>query len=61
MIFISANDTTEEVMQGFDVGGTDYIIKPIDQKILTTKIELALKNRMSHGEMHSNTFNHLYV
>ncbi len=55
VIFISANDTTEEVMQGFDVGGTDYIIKPIEQKILTTKIELALKNRMSHGEMHSKT------
>jgi CheY-like chemotaxis protein len=52
VIFISANDTTDEVIQGFDVGGTDYIIKPIEPEILSTKLDLVLNYRMMHKEVH---------
>ena len=38
VIFVSANTRTEEVLKGFDVGGQDYITKPIDPAVLRTKI-----------------------
>jgi DNA-binding response OmpR family regulator len=53
VIFISANDTTDEVIQGFDVGGTDYIIKPIEPEILSTKLDLVLSYRAAHKEVHT--------
>ncbi len=51
VIFISANDTTDEIMHGFDVGGTDYVVKPFEPKILSTKLELAFKNKLLHKEV----------
>jgi CheY-like chemotaxis protein len=53
VIFISANDTTDEIMHGFDVGGTDYVVKPFEPKILSTKLELAFKNKLLHKEVHT--------
>lgn len=40
VIFVSANTRSEEILKGFDVGGRDYITKPIDPKVLKTKIKL---------------------
>ncbi len=45
VIFLSANDTTEEIMRGYDAGGVDYIIKPFIPEILHSKIEFALKRK----------------
>lgn len=43
VIFVSANDSTEEILNGFDVGGIDYITKPISPEILSTKVKVALE------------------
>ena len=45
IIFVSANDTTEEILKGYDVGGIDYVIKPFDPNVLSSKIELVIQNR----------------
>ena len=43
IIFLSANDSTEEILRGYDAGGIDYIIKPFHPDILHSKIEFALQ------------------
>lgn len=42
VIFLSANDSTEEIMRGFEVGACDYITKPVDEGVLKRKIESTL-------------------
>lgn len=42
VIFVSANTQTEEILQGFDAGGIDYITKPVDEKVLLSKVGLVL-------------------
>lgn len=45
VIFVSANDSTDEILKGYNVGGIDYIIKPFDVDVMTSKVRLALRNR----------------
>lgn len=45
VIFISAHDTTEEKLAGYDAGGSDYLIKPVQPKELLQKIELSINDR----------------
>lgn len=45
VIFVSALDTVEERLKGFEVGGDDYITKPVDGAILLEKVAFRLKNR----------------
>lgn len=42
IIFLSANDRTDEILQGYDAGGIDYIIKPFDPVVLREKIAYAI-------------------
>lgn len=48
VIFISAQDTTEEKLAGYDVGGSDYLIKPVQPDELLRKVELAIQNKQTH-------------
>ena len=50
VIFISSHDTTEEKLAGYDAGGSDYIIKPIQPLEVKLKIDLAIKNIQQHRE-----------
>jgi len=43
IIFVSAHDTTEEKLKGYDAGGSDYIIKPVQPAELKKKLRVALK------------------
>ncbi|BFM08102.1 response regulator [Halioxenophilus aromaticivorans] len=45
VIFVSANDTTEEKLRGYDVGACDYLIKPLQPEELLQKVRLTLSNR----------------
>jgi len=45
VIFVSAHDTTEEKLAGYDAGGTDYLIKPVDTDELLEKIKLTVQNK----------------
>ncbi|TQV73995.1 response regulator [Aliikangiella marina] len=48
VIFISSNNSTEEILKGFQVGGFDYLVKPIDPVILPKKIITLLEQRDKH-------------
>lgn len=45
VIFVSAHDTTEEKLAGYEVGGSDYVIKPVDPKELQSKVRIAIENK----------------
>lgn len=45
VIFVSAHDTTEEKMSGYDAGGSDYIVKPASPDELLQKVRLAVENK----------------
>lgn len=45
IIFVSANDSTDEILAGYDAGGIDYVTKPFVPYVLASKVELAIANR----------------
>lgn len=45
IIFISSHNTTEEKLKGYDAGGNDYLIKPVQPEELHRKVALAIKNK----------------
>ena len=45
VIFLSANDSTEEILKGYDVGGSDYIVKPFEPDVLFNKIKSTFINQ----------------
>jgi len=52
VIFVSAHDTVEEKLAGYEAGGSDYLIKPIAPDELMQKVRLALKNREARKRLH---------
>lgn len=44
VIFVSAHDTVEEKLAGYDAGGSDYLIKPVQPDELLIKVRLAISN-----------------
>ncbi|BDX05034.1 response regulator [Planctobacterium marinum] len=60
IIFVSSNDSTEEIMKGYELGGSDYIVKPIMPEVLLSKVskliasksqKKALKDEASNASM----------
>ena len=51
VIFISANDTVEEKLAGYDAGGCDYLIKPVQPKELLNKVKLAISNKKARDQV----------
>jgi len=45
VIFVSANDSADEKIVGYEAGGCDYLIKPVQAGELLQKIKLAIKNQ----------------
>lgn len=45
VIFVSAHDTLEEIITGYDVGGSDYIVKPATPEELHQKVRTAVDNK----------------
>ena len=43
VIFLTARDTENDVVKGFDMGADDYIIKPFRNRELVSRMENALK------------------
>lgn len=43
VIFLTANDLEQDVLNGFDLGADDYITKPFNIQILKRRIEVALR------------------
>lgn len=51
VIFLSANDTTEEILQGYDVGASDYVVKPFEPDVLLNKIKGAFEAQQKNREL----------
>lgn len=51
VIFVSANDTTAEILKGYDVGGNDYVVKPFAPDILLSKIDQAVRSNAEIAHM----------
>ena len=47
VIFVSALDSPEERLAGFEAGGNDYVIKPVDEDELLEKISTCLQRQQS--------------
>ena len=47
VIFLTANDLEDDVLNGYDLGAEDYITKPFRMPILLRRVEVALR----HGNM----------
>ncbi len=64
IIFLSANNSTEEILRGYAAGGIDYIIKPFHPDILHSKIEFALqrteKKLAISGEKNHTSIDDIY-
>lgn len=43
VIFLTANDLEQNVLDGFDLGAEDYVTKPFNMKILFRRVEVALR------------------
>ncbi|MBF0135032.1 MAG: response regulator [Magnetococcus sp. DMHC-1] len=54
VIFITTKRSTEEEIKGFQVGGIDYIFKPITPPIVRTCIKTHFSLREAHRELESN-------
>lgn len=50
VIFLTANDLENDVLNGFDMGAEDYVTKPFNMQILLRRVEVALRRAGStHG------------
>lgn len=45
IIFVSSNDSTEEIMKGYEMGGSDYIVKPILPEVLLNKVSKLIASK----------------
>ncbi|MGB3725038.1 MAG: response regulator [Glaciecola sp.] len=57
IVFVSSNDSTEEILTGFDVGGVDYLTKPIDTSVVSRKVDVILSERSKIVELQSENEN----
>ncbi|MFW8592264.1 response regulator [Glaciecola sp. 2405UD65-10] len=53
IVFVSSNDSTEEILTGFDSGGVDYLTKPIDTDVVSRKVKVILNERNKIIELQS--------
>lgn len=54
VIFLTANDLEQDVLEGFDLGAEDYVTKPFNMKILLRRVEVALRRHRSSAQQTEN-------
>ena len=56
VIFVTAKDETEDVLEGFRLGGVDYITKPISEEEVLVRVQTHLKiNQLTKQLLKKNT------
>ncbi|MDH5545289.1 MAG: response regulator [Gammaproteobacteria bacterium] len=45
VIFVSAHDSTEEIIAGYEAGGSDYLVKPVKPEELLHKVKHAISSK----------------
>lgn len=61
IIFLTAKDTEEEMLQGFTAGCDDYIAKPFSIEVLRRKVGIVLRNREAKAGKSTFTYKDLTV
>jgi DNA-binding response OmpR family regulator len=56
VIFVSAKHKDEEIQQGFERGGDDYITKPFSMKELVLRVKAVLRRTKKHSKDGSLTY-----
>ena len=51
VIYLSAKEKSEEILEGFERGGDDYITKPFDLNILKARIKAVLKRVKGESDL----------
>jgi two-component system, OmpR family, response regulator len=51
LIFLTARSMKADMLEGFRLGGDDYLTKPFDSELLLCKIKALLKRRHSSGQV----------
>lgn len=51
IIFLTAKSQTSDVVEGFEIGGNDYLKKPFSMEELIVRIHALLKRKTSHDEI----------
>ena len=55
IIFITAKDDTKDIVEGFKIGGVDYIVKPLNAEEVRVRIQNHLKiNQLTHALLQKN-------
>lgn len=54
VMFVSAADTIDERLQGYDAGGDDYIVKPFNSDELKKKIKVLLSHKSEVKQLATN-------
>jgi len=55
LIFLSAKSSIEEQMEGIQVGGDDYLTKPVDLRMLETKLNAMMRIVDMQRELHKTS------
>lgn len=61
IIFLTAKDTEEEMLQGFTAGCDDYIAKPFSIEVLRRKVGIVLRNTKTKNEQSTFAYKDLTV
>jgi two-component system alkaline phosphatase synthesis response regulator PhoP len=61
IVFLTARNEEYSELAGFDVGGDDYIIKPIKPRILISRIKAILKRNQADDEFEMIEFDNLLI
>jgi DNA-binding response OmpR family regulator len=51
LIFMTAQDTIEAKLQGFNIGADDYICKPYNHQELVARVQAVLRRIKKHGKI----------
>ncbi|NOQ32359.1 MAG: response regulator [Helicobacteraceae bacterium] len=51
VIYLTAKDSADDILEGFDRGGDDYITKPFDLDVLRARVKAVLKRTSSEVEV----------
>lgn len=51
IIFITAKDAEDDTLQGFDLGGDDYVTKPFSVREVVARVNAVLRRNMPHAKL----------
>ena len=56
ILFLSARDIEEDILNGYEIGADDYVTKPFSMKILLKKISIILSREVKKTNIYDDGF-----